>query len=427
MKAEVVVGLQWGDEGKGKIVDLLSQNYDIVCRYQGGHNAGHTIVVNGKKISLHVIPSGVLHKGIKNVIGNGVVVYPEKIIEEISNFKDKLKKRLFISDKAHLILDHHLQIDVAKEKKRNKDAIGTTGKGIGPTYSDKISRAGFRMGDLLNVDDLVEKTLSYYEKNADEFSNLGIKIFTKSELKEKYDYYADNLKHFVCDTTKLIWNALDDEKQILLEGAQGTMLDIDHGTYPYVTSSNTLSSGACIGAGINHKQIGLVYGILKAYCTRVGNGPFPTELFDETANHLATVGNEIGTTTKRNRRCGWLDLVLADYACKLNGCDEIIFMKIDVLQGLKTIKVCTGYEIDGKRIDYIPNNLDLVTPIYKEFDGWDEDISKARDYSELPHSTKTYIDFIENYLNVKITYVSHSPERDDVIAKKICEIDLATL
>ncbi len=287
MKAEVVVGLQWGDEGKGKIVDLLSQNYDIVCRYQGGHNAGHTIVVNGKKISLHVIPSGVLHKGIKNVIGNGVVVYPEKIIEEISNFKDKLKKRLFISDKAHLILDHHLQIDVAKEKKRNKDAIGTTGKGIGPTYSDKISRAGFRMGDLLNVDDLVEKTLSYYEKNADEFSNLGIKIFTKSELKEKYDYYADNLKHFVCDTTKLIWNALDDEKQILLEGAQGTMLDIDHGTYPYVTSSNTLSSGACIGAGINHKQIGLVYGILKAYCTRVGNGPFPTELFDETANHLA--------------------------------------------------------------------------------------------------------------------------------------------
>ena len=427
MKAEVVVGLQWGDEGKGKIVDLLSESYDIVCRYQGGHNAGHTIVVKGKKISLHVIPSGVLHKKLKNVIGNGVVVYPDKIIEEIGNFQDKLKDRLFISNKAHLVLDHHLQIDVAKEKKRNKDAIGTTGKGIGPTYSDKTSRAGFRMGDLLNIDGLVEKTLSYYKKNEDEFSNLGIKTLSEKELKEKYTYYADNLKDFICDTTKLIWDALDNDKKILLEGAQGTMLDIDHGTYPYVTSSNTVSSGACIGAGINHKHIGSVYGILKAYCTRVGNGPFPTELFDDVANHLATVGNEIGTTTKRNRRCGWLDLVLADYACKLNGCDELIFMKIDVLQNLKKIKVCVAYEIDGKKIDYVPSDLDLATPVYKEFDGWDEDISKARDYSEFPKNARIYVDFIEDYLGVSIGFISHSPERNDIISKKPCEIDLATL
>jgi adenylosuccinate synthase len=426
MKAEVVVGLQWGDEGKGKIVDLLSQKYDIVCRYQGGHNAGHTIVVDGNKISLHVIPSGVLHKKIKNVIGNGVVIYPDKIIEEISNFKDKLEKRLFISNKAHLVLDHHLQIDIAREKKRAKDAIGTTGKGIGPTYSDKTSRAGFRMGDLLNVDGLIEKTLAYYKKNEDEFSNLGIKTFSKNELKEKYNYYSKHLKHFICDTTQLMWNALDNEEKILLEGAQGTMLDIDHGTYPYVTSSNTISSGACMGAGINHKYVGSVFGILKAYCTRVGNGPFPTELFDDTAKHLAIIGNEKGTTTGRDRRCGWLDLVLAKYACRLNGCDEIILMKIDVLQGVKKIKVCVGYELDGKKIDYIPNDLDTITPIYKEFNGWDEDISKAKDYSEFPQNTKDYIEFIENYLGVKIKYISHSPEREDIIAKKICEINLET-
>lgn len=427
MKADVIVGLQWGDEGKGKIVDLLSSQYNMVCRYQGGHNAGHTIVVAKKKIALHIIPSGVLHKRVKNVIASGVVICPENLIKEVSSFDDKLKNRLFISDKAHMILEHHKQIDISREKRRGKDAIGTTGNGIGPTYSDKTARANFRISELLDVETLVEKVISYYDKNDKEFKALGIKPLSQSELREKFNFYAENLKDFICDSTFLLWETLSKDKSILLEGAQGTMLDLDHGTYPYVTSSNTISSSACIGTGLNHKDIGAVFGILKGYCTRVGNGPFPTELNDENAQHLSSVGEEVGTTTGRDRRCGWLDGVLAKYACRLNGVDEIILMKVDVLSGLKKIKICTSYEINGKKIHHIPSNLDDVTPIYEEFDGWDEDISKTKDYSQLPANARTYIEFIEEYLGTKIYYISNSPDREHMIKKELCEIDLATL
>ncbi len=413
MKADLIVGIQWGDEGKGKIVDLLAQRYDVVARYQGGHNAGHTIVVDSKTLALHLIPSGILNKKAVNIIGNGVVVSPEALIKEMQQF-DSLEGRLFISQSAHMILSFHIAIDKAKERLLGDKAIGTTGRGIGPAYSEKIARSGFRIGELRDIDALVEKIMIYFQQNRPVFDALGVELQSRESLKSELQGYADKLLPFIANTTHMIWTLLDDGKKILLEGAQGTMLDIDHGTYPYVTSSSTISAGACIGLGINPKDIGHITGIVKAYCTRVGNGPFPTEDFTSYGDKLRENGHEFGTTTGRPRRCGWFDAVACKYASRLNGCDTLSVMKLDVLDGFDEIKVCTAYEIDGKMIDYMPLDLDRVKPVYKTLKGWKQSMG-ARSLDELPKEARKYLEFIENITQTKIGMVSTSPDRNDTI------------
>ncbi|QOY54504.1 adenylosuccinate synthase [Candidatus Sulfurimonas marisnigri] len=414
MKADLIVGIQWGDEGKGKIVDRLAKEYDMVCRSQGGHNAGHTIWVDGVKFALHLIPSGVLNPQAINVIGNGVVLSPEALIKEMKQFEG-LEGRLFISDKAHLNLPYHALIDQAKERLKGEKAIGTTGKGIGPAYSDKINRVGFRVGELLNPPKLCAMILEYFEQNRAIFDIYEIPTPSADELLTELDGYREKLEPLITDTTQMVWKALDEEnKRVLLEGAQGTMLDIDHGTYPYVTSSATVSAGACTGLGINPKDIGKVTGIVKAYCTRVGNGPFPSEDFGEDGIRLGEQGKEFGTTTGRARRCGWFDAVATRYASRLNGCDELALMKLDVLDGFDEVKVCIAYELDGKTIDYLPSNLEDVTPIYKSFKGWDKSVG-ARTWDELPASAQDFVKIIEDISKTKVGIISTSPERDDTI------------
>ena len=414
MKADVVVGIQWGDEGKGNIVDRLSANYDMVCRSQGGHNAGHTIWVDGTRYALHLIPSGVLNPKAINVIGSGVVLSPASIIQEMKQF-EKLEGRLFISDKAHLNLPYHSLIDQAREKLKGKDAIGTTGKGIGPTYADKINRVGFRVGELLNPSKLCDGVMSYFEQNRAIFEILGVATPNREELLSELEGYSVALGGFIMDTTALLWKALDEEsKRVLLEGAQGTMLDIDHGTYPFVTSSSTVTAGACSGLGLNPKDIGKVTGIVKAYCTRVGNGPFPSEDLGEDGKLIREKGHEFGTTTGRPRRCGWFDAVACRYASRLNGCDELALMKLDVLDGFGEIKVCVAYEQDGKQIDFMPQDMSSVTPIYKSFKGWSS-CKGARSFDALPKEAQEYVKAIEEITKTKVGIISTSPERDDTI------------
>ncbi len=415
-KADMIVGLQWGDEGKGKIVDHMAQTHDVVCRFAGGHNAGHTIVVDDKKYALHLIPSGVLNPDAVNIIGNGVVVSPENLIDkELRQFND-LKGRLFISDKAHLLLPYHAQIDQGKEKLRKK-AIGTTGKGIGPAYMDKVSRVGHRVGELHHPEKLAEKIMQHYEDNEVIFKLMEIEKPSYTALLTLLKHYKKELEEYIVDTTQLVWRYLRDGKRVLLEGAQGTMLDIDHGTYPYVTSSNTVSAGACTGLGLNPKDIGKVTGIAKAYCTRVGNGPFPSEDFGEDGERLAEVGHEFGTTTGRKRRCGWFDAVAAKHAARLNGCDQIALMKLDVLDGFSEIKVCVAYEFEGEEIDYVPYDLEDVKPIYKSFTGWDK-VEGIREYDALPETAKAYIKALEALTDTKIGIISTSPDREDTIIVK---------
>ncbi len=417
MAADLIVGIQWGDEGKGKIVDLLAQQYDIVCRYQGGHNAGHTIVVDGKTIALHLIPSGILNPKATNIIGNGVVVSPEALLKEMEQFED-LDGRLLISDKAHLIFKYHEQIDKAKERLRGKNAIGTTGRGIGPAYSDKVSRQGHRIGELKDIDTLLAKIMDYFKANEAYFKALEITPPKEEELKEELELYRRKLLPFVIDATNYLWEIMElGEHRILLEGAQGTMLDIDHGTYPYVTSSNTIAAGACTGLGLAPKDIGKVTGIAKAYCTRVGNGPFPTEELGPLGDRLREQGHEFGTTTGRPRRCGWFDAVAAKYACRLNGCDEMALMKLDVLDGFEKIKVASAYEYEGERIDYVPSDLENVTPIYVEFDGW-EKVEGIKRWEDLPVEAKLYIEALEDLTETRIGIVSTSPDRADTIIRK---------
>ncbi|PLY10898.1 MAG: adenylosuccinate synthase [Arcobacter sp.] len=415
MKADLIVGIQWGDEGKGKMVDMLAQNYDMVCRSQGGHNAGHTIWVDGVRYALHLIPSGVLNPKAINIIGNGVVLSPESIIKEMEQF-DNLEGRLFISDKAHLNLPYHALIDQAKERLKGDKAIGTTGKGIGPAYAEKISRTGFRVGELLNPSKLTENIIEYFIQNRAIFDVLQIDTPTKDELLIIISEYKNKLAPFIANTTNMVWDALDNDKRILLEGAQGTLLDIDHGTYPYVTSSSTVSAGACTGLGINPKDIGIVTGIVKAYCTRVGNGPFPSEDHGNDGDTMATVGKEVGTTTGRKRRCGWFDAVAVKHASRLNGCDQLSLMKLDVLDGFEKIKICKAYEFNGEVITYMPSELDDVKPIYEEIDGWDSVVG-CRDYDKLPQNAKKYIEKIEELTGVKVGIISTSPERDDTIIR----------
>jgi len=411
---DLIVGLQWGDEGKGKIVDLVAKNYDIVIRSQGGHNAGHTVVVDGKKYALHLLPSGVLNKNATNVIGNGVVVYPPQLIKEIKNFGEEIKKKLLISDKAHMILDHHIAIDQARERLRGKNAIGTTGRGIGPAYADKIARAGVRMGELKDIPRLLEKLSHYYEMNKGYFDYLGIEIPSREKLESELKEWQEELGDMIVNTTKYLWDNFD--KNMLLEGAQATLLDIDHGTYPYVTSSNTIASGALTGSGIPPKKLNKVIGIAKAYATRVGNGPFPTEDLSEAGDRIRKQGAEFGTTTGRPRRCGWFDVVAAKYAVTLNGCDEVAIMKLDVLDGFDKVKVCVAYEKNGEVIDYFPSDLEGVKPIYVELEGW-ESSSHVREWNKLPENAKKYIEFIEDKIGTKIKYISTGAERDATIIR----------
>lgn len=406
-KADIVLGIQWGDEGKGKIVDKLAKNYDYVVRYQGGHNAGHTIVLDSKKYAFHLIPSGVLHEKCINIIGNGTVISLKDLKNEIMQF-GILKNRLFISNKAHIIMPYHVVLDELQEK---MFSIGTTKKGIGPCYSDKIARRGILIGDLLDKKKLKNKLEII-------INNLSPQVLEhcKIELNNLlYDLesYTEFFENYITDTTKMLWDALDHNKKVLLEGAQGSMLDIDHGTYPYVTSSATSIAGALSGTGLNTKDINDVIGITKAYCTRVGNGPFPTQLNDDIGEYLQKKGNEFGTTTGRSRRCGFIDLVAIKYAVRFNGCNKLALMKIDVLDGLKEIKACVAYEYKGETINHMPYDLN-VKPIFKSFEGWEE-TANLRDFKSLPINTKKYIEFIENFVNCKISLISTSPQRDDLI------------
>jgi adenylosuccinate synthase len=415
-QADLIVGLQWGDEGKGKIVDHMAQTHDYVCRFAGGHNAGHTIVIGDQKYALHLIPSGVLNPNAKNVVGNGVVLSPVDFIEEMEQFDD-LEGRLFISDKAHLLLPYHALIDQARERMKGDKAIGTTGKGIGPAYGDKVARVGHRVGELLDPAKLTTKIVAYFEMNKAIFDAMGVQLPTAEELSAQLDGYKKVLEPYITDTTLLVWRALDEEKKVLLEGAQGTMLDIDHGTYPYVTSSTTVSAGAASGLGIGPKEIGRVTGIAKAYCTRVGNGPFPSEDFGDEGQRLRDNGHEYGTTTGRPRRCGWFDAVAMRHAVRINGVDQIALMKLDVLDGFDEIKVCIAYEVDGKQIDYVPYDLEDATPIYQSFPGW-EKTEGVQVFDDLPEAARSYIMALEAMVGAPMGIISTSPEREDTIVRK---------
>lgn len=409
-KCDVVVGIQWGDEGKGKIVDNLAKHYDIIVRYQGGHNAGHTIVTKGKKIALHLIPSGILYDNTLNLIGNGVVLSPKAFLSEVAQFQNA-QNRIFISPKAHLILPYHELIDKANES-NEKTAIGTTCKGIGPTYTDKVGRIGFRVGDLCDIESLIARL----KKRLETLSHLDI---NPSEIENDVRKYAKELRPFIKNIDEILWKGIKDNKKILLEGAQGSMLDIDHGTYPFVTSSTTISAGACSGSGIAPKHLGEIIGITKAYCTRVGKGYFPSEDFGESGKILQEKGGEFGATTGRARRCGWFDAVAVKYAIALNGVTKLALMKLDVLDDFPKIKVCVGYEKNGETIatcdnEGYPFSLENVIPIYKEFDGF-SGVAGVRDFDKLPQNAKDYILALEEMLEVKIAIISTSADRDDVI------------
>ncbi|MDM5272318.1 adenylosuccinate synthase [Sulfurovum sp. zt1-1] len=414
-KADLIVGLQWGDEGKGKIVDHMAQTHDYVCRFAGGHNAGHTIVLDGKKYALHLIPSGVLNPNAKNIVGNGVVISPKDFIKEMSQF-DNLEGRLFLSDKAHVLFPYHAMIDQARERMKGDKAIGTTGKGIGPAYGDKIARVGHRLGELHHPEKLADKIIAFFEMNKPVFDAMEVEAPNKDTLLAELNEYKEVLGKYIVDTTKMVWEILDQNKKVLLEGAQGTMLDIDHGTYPYVTSSTTVSAGACSGLGLNPKDIGKVTGIAKAYCTRVGNGPFPSEDLGEDGDILRKNGHEFGTTTGRPRRCGWFDAVAMRHAVRVNGADQVALMKLDVLDGFKEIKVCVAYEVEGEQIDYVPYDLEDAKPVYQTFPGW-EKTEGVRSFEELPETAQSYIAALEAMIGTKIGIISTSPERDDTIIR----------
>jgi adenylosuccinate synthase len=421
----VVVGTQWGDEGKGKIVDLLAEHADIVVRFQGGNNAGHTMVVNGKQFISHLVPSGILQKK-TCLIGNGVVVDPAVLVGELESLScqgvdvgpDKLK----ISEKAHLIMPYHKQIDLARENKKGKAKIGTTGRGIGPCYEDKASRTGIRFVELLDPDLFKKNVISVIEEK-----NFYLKHFFNAETVDPqevitlYQGFAERLAPHVTNISVLINNAIKQGRQILFEGAQGTHLDIDHGTYPFVTSSNTVAGNACCGAGIGPKALTEIIGIVKAYTTRVGKGPFPTELFDEVGDQIQKKGAEFGATTGRRRRCGWLDMVLLRNSIRLNGLTGLVITKLDVLGGQPVLNICTGYEYQGKIIHDFPAELKKVEackPVYETLPGWSEDLSDIRNFDDFPQNTKDYLSRIEALAETPIKIISVGPGREDTIVLK---------
>ena len=418
-KVDVLLGLQWGDEGKGKVVDVLTPRYDVVARFQGGPNAGHTLEFEGEKYVLRSIPSGIFQGGKVNIIGNGVVLAPDLFMGEAKDLElsgHPLKQRLRISKKAHLIMPTHRILDRAYEAAKGKNRVGTTGKGIGPTYTDKISRNGLRVGDILC--DFDRKYAEHKERHMKMLAALGWTDFEGFEDTEKlWMEGIEYMKEFeFVDSEHVINYLLRDGKNILCEGAQGTMLDVDFGSYPFVTSSNTICAGACTGLGIGPNKVGNVYGIMKAYCTRVGAGPFPTELFDETGKRIRDLGHEYGAVTGRERRCGWIDLVQLRYSVMVDGVTELIMMKSDVLDTFETIKACVAYELpDGTQTQDFPYEIDDVKPVYKEFRGWKKDMTHCRSAAEFPQEFREYVAFLEEYLETKIGIISIGPDREQTI------------
>ncbi|MGO4913574.1 MULTISPECIES: adenylosuccinate synthase [unclassified Leeuwenhoekiella] len=421
MAVDLLLGLQWGDEGKGKIVDVLTKDYDIIARFQGGPNAGHTLEFDGIKHVLHTIPSGIFHENAINLVGNGVVIDPvifKKELDNLAQFKLNIKEKLLISRKAHLILPTHRLLDAASEASKGKAKIGSTLKGIGPTYMDKTGRNGIRVGDL-ELADWKDRYATLRDKHIDMIDFYDAKIeYDLKELESEFFKAVEVLKSLTfIDSEEYLYQAQEAGKSILAEGAQGSLLDIDFGTYPYVTSSNTTAAGACTGLGVAPGQIAEVFGIFKAYTTRVGSGPFPTELFDEAGETMGRVGNEFGATTGRPRRCGWLDLVALKYAVRVNGVTQLMMMKGDVLSGFDTLKICTQYKYKGEVIDHLPYNIEPenVEPIYFEMKGWAEDLTKMKGDEQLPKELTAYIEYLEKELRVPIKIVSVGPDRTQTI------------
>lgn len=421
-KVDVLLGLQWGDEGKGKVVDVLTPMYDVVARFQGGPNAGHTLEFEGEKYVLRSIPSGIFQGGKTNIIGNGVVLAPDLFMAEALELEKTghpLKERLHISKKAHLIMPTHRLLDRANEAVKGKDKVGTTGKGIGPTYTDKVSRNGLRVGDILHR--FEEKYRAHKERHLAMLHALGWTDLTGLEEAEaRWMEGVEFMKQFsLVDSEHEINAVLRNGRRILCEGAQGTMLDVDFGSYPFVTSSNTICAGACTGLGIGPNRIGEVFGIMKAYCTRVGSGPFPTELFDETGKKIRDLGHEYGAVTGRERRCGWIDLIQLKYSVMLNGVTQLIMMKSDVLDSFGTIKACVGYLLpNGEETTDLPYELDGVKPIYKEFDGWCTDMTHFTSEEQFPEKFRNYVDFLEGFLETSIKVISIGPDRAQTIIRK---------
>lgn len=422
MSIRVVVGAQWGDEGKGKIVDLLSKNADYVVRYQGGANAGHTLKFDDKKIVLHLIPSGIFNGEATCIIGNGVVIDPHALLEEIKEVEAlgaDLKNRLKISSSAHVILPYHQLLDKVKEEHRGEDAIGTTGRGIGPAYVSKVSRVGIRMSDLAHPEQLRKKV----EENISDINEALKHIYKKSTIDansiiEDLLEAAKKLRPYIANTGHILHEAIEQDKEILLEGAQGSLLDVDHGTYPFVTSSCPTSGGACTGSGMPPTAINKVMGISKAYCTRVGNGPFTTELHGEVGQQLREAGQEFGATTGRPRRCGWIDLVALKYAIRVNGVNELTITKLDILDDFKEIKLCTSYKVNGEETTVFPPDLaDLksVEPQYKTMPGWQQSLAECNSIDDLPEEARAYLDYIQEYLGVELAVLSKGPKRSETI------------
>ncbi len=423
MAVNLLLGLQWGDEGKGKIVDVLTSNYDIIARFQGGPNAGHTLIFDGNKHVLHTIPSGIFHENALNLVGNGVVIDPvifKKELESLSKYNLDLNSKIIVSRKAHLILPTHRLLDAASEASKGKAKIGSTLKGIGPTYMDKTGRNGMRIGDL-ELDDWKVKYQALTNKHIRMIDFFDVEL--EYDLKELEDEFCEAIavlkQYTFIDSEEYLNNALKNNKTILAEGAQGSLLDIDFGTYPFVTSSNTTAAGACTGLGVAPNKIGEVFGIFKAYTTRVGSGPFPTELFDKDGERMSKVGHEFGATTGRPRRCGWLDLVALKYAVQINGVTQLMMMKGDVLSGFDTLKVCTSYNYKGTEVSHLPYNIEAhnVAPNYTEFNGWKEDLTEMTSVDTLPKELNDYIKFIEDFVEVPITIVSVGPDRKQTIMR----------
>jgi len=421
MTAIVLLGAQWGDEGKGKATDLLGDRVDYVVRYQGGNNAGHTVVIGDQKYALHLLPSGILSPNVTPVIGNGVVIDPAVLLQEIKDLNERgiNTSKLKISTNAHLITPYHRTIDKVSERFLGKSKIGTTGRGIGPAYADKINRIGIRVQDLFDQSILKQKIeAALHDKNQILIKVFNRKSITVDEVLSEYLGYAEALKPYVTDTSLLLDQALKAGKVVLLEGSQGTLLDVDHGTYPFVTSSNPTAGGASTGSGVGPTKITRVIGILKAYTTRVGSGPFPTELFDEDGEALRKIGGEVGVTTGRNRRCGWFDAPIARYAVRVNGLTDFFLTKLDVLTGWEKIPVCVAYEIDGVRIEELPasqSDFHHAKPIYEYLPGWKENISKAKSLDDLPKNAQDYVKFLEKVSGAQISAIGVGPGRDETI------------
>ncbi|MFZ7102943.1 MAG: adenylosuccinate synthase [Peptococcaceae bacterium] len=428
MPAVVLIGAQWGDEGKGKITDYLAQRADVVVRYQGGNNAGHTVVVGDQEFKLHLIPSGILYPGTICIIGNGVVIDPKVLIKELEYLKSKNIEinNLRISERAHLIMPYHVRLDELEEERKGVNKIGTTRKGIGPAYMDKSARVGIRVVDLLDKEEFSEKLKGNLQSKNNLLERVyDVQGFDFREIYEEYLGYAEQIKHLVADTSVIIHDALDEGKNVLFEGAQGTLLDLDHGTFPYVTSSHPVAGAACIGAGVGPTDISKVIGVVKAYTTRVGEGPFPTELTAEMGDYIRTAGHEFGTTTGRPRRCGWLDCVILRYAARVSGLDSIAITKLDVLDQVEKIKVCVGYKYDNQELKNFPSSLKVLAkcePIYEELDGWMEDTTHVRTFAELPENARKYVERVSELIGVKAAIIAVGPKRvQTIVIDKIFE------